>query len=144
MFKNHNKKAIKREFLFLKTQELKLKPRMKIINRDSKIKNQEEGADMIIRITIQAKGKSDMFRNRKMSLKNLIKTDISRPKRVLISNISLISKIVGSKIEVDKNNEVATKEVMEVRKVAELAMKVAAEAITIIIVALNKSKIIGK
>jgi hypothetical protein len=144
MFKNHNKKAIKREFLFLKTQELKLKSRMKIINRDSKIKNQEEGADMIIRITIQAKGKSDMFRNRKMSLKNLIKTDISRPKRVLISNISLISKIVGSKIEVDKNNEVATKEVMEVRKVAELAMKVAAEAITIIIVALNKSKIIGK
>ena len=144
MFKNHNKKAIKREFLFLKTQELKLKPRMKIINRDSKIKNQEEGADMIIRIIIQAKGKSDMFRNRKMSLKNLIKTDISRPKRVLISNISLISKIVGSKIEVDKNNEVATKEVMEVRKVAELAMKVAAEAITIIIVALNKSKIIGK
>ena len=144
MFKNHNKKAIKREFLFLKTQELKLKPRMKIINRDSKIKNQEEGADMIIRIIIQAKGKSDMFRNRKMSLKNLIKTDISRPKRVLISNISLISKIVGSKIEVDKNNEVATKEVMEVRKVAELAMKVAAEAITIIIVALNKNKIIGK
>jgi hypothetical protein len=144
MFKNHNKKAIKREFLFLKTQELKLKSRMKIINRDSKIKNQEEGADMIIRIIIQAKGKSDMFRNRKMSLKNLIKTDISRPKRVLISNISLISKIVGSKIEVDKNNEVATKEVMEVRKVAELAMKVAAEAITIIIVALNKSKIIGK
>jgi hypothetical protein len=144
MFKNHNKKAIKREFLFLKTQELKLKSRMKIINRDNKIKNQEEGADMIIRIIIQAKGKSDMFRNRKMSLKNLIKTDISRPKRVLISNISLISKIVGSKIEVDKNNEVATKEVMEVRKVAELAMKVAAEAITIIIVALNKSKIIGK
>ena len=144
MFKNHNKKAIKREFLFLKTQELKLKSRMKIINRDSKIKNQEEGADMIIRIKIQAKGKSDMFRNRKMSLKNLIKTDISRPKRVLISNISLISKIVGSKIEVDTNNEVATKEVMEVRKVAELAMKVAAEAITIIIVALNKSKIIGK
>jgi hypothetical protein len=144
MFKNHNKKAIKREFLFLKTQELKLKSRMKIINRDSKIKNQEEGADMIIRIIIQAKGKSDMFRNRKMSLKNLIKTDISRPKRVLISNISLISKIVGSKIEVDKNNEVATKEVMEVRKVAELAMKVAAEAITIIIVALNKNKIIGK
>jgi hypothetical protein len=144
MFKNHNKKAIKREFLFLKTQKMKLKLRMKIINRDSKIKNQEEGADMIIRIIIQAKGKSDMFRNRKMSLKNLIKTDISRPKRVLISNISLISKIVGSKIVVDTNNEVATKEVMEVRKVAELAMKVAAEAITIIIVTLNKSKIIGK
>lgn len=144
MFKNHNKKAIKREFLFLKTQELKLKSRMKIINRDSKIKNQEEGADMIIRITIQAKGKSDMFRNKKMSLKNLIKTDISKPKRVLISNISLISKIVWGKIEVDTNNEVATKEVMEVRKVAELAMKVAAEAITIIIVTLNKSKIIGK
>ena len=144
MFKNHNKKAIKREFLFLKTQELKLKSRMKIINRDSKIKNQEEGADMIIRITIQAKGKSDMFRNKKMSLKNLIKTGISKPKRVLISNISLISKIVRGKIEVDTNNEVATKEVMEVRKVAELAMKVAAEAITIIIVTLNKSKIIGK
>ena len=144
MFKNHNKKAIKREFLFLKTQELKLKSRMKIINRDSKIKNQEEGADMIICITIQAKGKSDMFRNKKMSLKNLIKTDISRPKRMLISNISLISKIVRGKIEVDTNNEVATKEVMEVRKVAELAMKVAAEAITIIIVTLNKSKIIGK
>ena len=137
MFKNHNKKAIKREFLFLKTQKMKLKLRMKIINRDSKIKNQEEGADMIIRIIIQAKGKSDMFRNRKMSLKNLIKTDISRPKRVLISNISLISKIVGSKIVVDTNNEVATKEVMEVRKVA-------AEAITIIIETLNKSKIIGK
>lgn len=144
MFKNHNKKAIKREFLFLKTQELKLKSRMKIINRDSKIKNQEEGADMIILITIQAKGKSDMFRNRKMSLKNLIKTDISRPKRMLISNISLISKIVESKIEVDTNNEVATKEVVEVRKVAGEAMKVAAEAITIIIVTLNKSKIIGK
>ena len=137
MFKNHNKKAIKREFLFLKTQELKLKSRMKIINRDSKIKNQEEGADMIIRITIQAKEKSDMFRNKKMSLKNLIKTDISKPKRVLISNISLISKIVWGKIEVDTNNEVATKEVMEVRKVA-------AEAITKIIVTLNKSKIIGK
>ena len=144
MFKNHNKKAIKREFLFLKTQELKLKSRMKIINRDSKIKNQEEGVDMIICITIKAKGKSDMFRNKKMSLKNLIKTDISRPKRMLISNISLISKIVESKIEVDTNNEVATKEVVEVRKVAGEAMKVAAEAITIIIVTLNKSKIIGK
>ena len=90
------------------------------------------------------KGKSDMFRNKKMSLKNLIKMDISRPKRMLISNISLISKIVESKIEVDTNNEVATKEVVEVRKVAGEAMKVAAEAITIIIVTLNKSKIIGK
>ena len=85
---------------------------------------------MIILNKILAKGKSDMFRSRRMPLKvpNLIKMNISRPRRVVISNRSLISPIVGGRIEVDTNTVVVMKVVVEV----------------IMIIIATTSKILGK
>lgn len=129
MFKNRNRKDIRREFLFLKTQQLKQMQRMKIINKYSKIENQEVEVDiiMIILHKIQAKEKSDMFKSREILLKmpNLIKKDISRLQRVAINNRSLISLIVVGKIEVDTNTVVV--------------MKVVVVVIMIIIVTTNKN-----
>ena len=114
--------------------------RMKILNKDSKIKNQEVGADIKMKLgknikmnipnKIQAKGKSDMFKSRGMFLKlpNLIKMGISKPEKVVISNISLINLIVGGRIEVDSNTVVVMKVVVEV----------------IMIIIATTSKILGK
>ena len=133
MCKNHNRKAIRREFLFLKTQQLKQMSKMKIINKDSKIKSQEVGVGikMIILNRMQARGKSDMFKSREMPLKalNLIKMDFNKSERVVISNKNLNSLIVVGKIEVDTSSVVD--------------MKVVVEVTMIIIVTTNK-KIIGK
>jgi hypothetical protein len=102
---------------------------MKIINKYSKIENQEVEVDiiMIILHKIQAKEKSDMFKSREILLKmpNLIKKDISRLQRVAINNRSLISLIVVGKIEVDTNTVVV--------------MKVVVVVIMIIIVTTNKN-----
>lgn len=134
MSKNHNRKTIRREFHFLKIQKLRLMMKMEIINRGSKLKSQEVGEDSKINILnkTQVKGKSDMFRSRKMHLKvpNLNKKDINSLKKVLINNKRLINLIVGVRIEVDNNNVVA--------------MKVVVEAIKIVSVVIHNSKIIGK
>jgi hypothetical protein len=108
--------------------------RMQIINRDSKLENQEEEEDNKINTLnkIQVKGKSDMFRSRKMLLKvpNQIKKKINRPERALINNKNLINLIGVHRIELHNNNVVS--------------MKVVVEAIKIIIVTTHNSKIIGK
>lgn len=107
--------------------------KMKIINKDSKIKSQEVGVGikMIILNRMQARGKSDMFKSREMPLKaqNLIKMDFNKSERVVISNKNLNSLIVVGKIEVDTSSVVD--------------MKVVVEVTMIIIVTTNK-KIIGK
>jgi len=169
MFKNNNRKAIRREFLFLKTQKLRSMLKLEIINKNTKIKNHEEEAEIKVNIInkIQVKEKLDMFRSRKMLLKvpNLIKMDISRLRRVVISPLNLINLIVGASIEVDnkivefmkgvvvvmKMVVVDTKVVVEVMNVVVEVMnvvvevmKVVVEVIMIIIVITNNSKILGK
>ena len=107
--------------------------KMKIINKDSKIKSQEVGVGikMIILNRMQARGKTDMFKSRERPLKalNLIKMDFNKSERVVISNKNLNSLIVVGKIEVDTSSVVD--------------MKVVVEVTMIIIVTTNK-KIIGK